>query len=146
MFQEDRSRFFRNSNPNAPTNDWSFALGCRMPQSRAERKAIEKLKGIEMVSPAEARADAEVRKSLDYVQHIREGGDRNAEEFKDKPVKQEKGWLAKRIAEKGIRFGDASTDSAGWDSRPHTQEAVDQKAADLGFDLTTAKTPEPVAA
>jgi len=140
FYQEDRSRFFRNSNPGAPTENWSYSLGCPMPESRRDRKAIEKMKGIEMVSPSEARQDPKIRKSLDYLQHIREGGDRNAAEFQDAPKKMEKGWLAKALAEKGVRFVDRTTDSGGWNNAPHTEAGVAAKMADRGWSEPTAVT------
>ena len=87
-FQEDRLRM-RQPTRNAPRPDWSWSLGGPMPQSRSERRAIEKAQGIEFVTPAEARAD---------VQRLREG--KNL----DEPTKLEKGYLAKEVARRGIRF------------------------------------------
>ena len=59
-FVEDR-RHMRRTEPtkNAPTEDWSWAIGAPRPKSRSEARAIEKALGIEFVSPAEAKADAQ---------------------------------------------------------------------------------------
>lgn len=84
--QEDR-RGMSASKPGKP--GWSWALGAPMPTSRAEMRAIEKTQGIEFVTPSEARADAA---------KLREG--KNL----DEPVKPEKGYLAREVAKRGIRF------------------------------------------
>lgn len=84
--QEDR-RGMSSSTPGKP--GWSWALGAPMPTSRAEMRAIEKTQGIEFITPSEARAD---------VQKLKEG--KNL----DEPRKLEKGYLAKEVAKRGIRF------------------------------------------
>jgi hypothetical protein len=88
--QEDR-RHMRSAAPtkNAPTEDWSWAIGGPRPKSRSEMRIIEKTKGIEFISPAEAKADAA---------KLRAG--KNL----DEPVKPDKGYLAKEVAKRGIRF------------------------------------------
>lgn len=88
-YQEDRRGQSQPKQPNAPSDDWSWTLGGPRPKSRAEMKAIEKTMGIEFITPAEARADA---------QKLREG--KNL----DEPTKPEKGYLAKEVAKRGIRF------------------------------------------
>jgi len=75
--------------PNAPTEDWSWTIGGPRPKSRSEMRAIEKTLGIEYVSPAEAKADAAKLRSGKNL---------------DEPPKLEKGYLAKEVAKRGIRF------------------------------------------
>ncbi len=105
-FEEDRRRL-RPPTPNAPRPDWSWSLGAPAPQTRAEQRAIEKTHGIEFVSRAEALADA---------QKLREG--KNL----DEPPKLEKGWLAREVAKRGIRF-DRSLEPP----RPLTREESERK-------------------
>jgi len=107
-FVEDR-RHMRRTEPtkNAPTEDWSWAIGAPRPKSRSEARAIEKALGIEFVSPAEAKADA---------QKLREG--KNL----DEPPKPEKGYLAKEVAKRGIRFDRSLTPP-----RPLTREESERK-------------------
>jgi putative FmdB family regulatory protein len=88
QFTEDRRRM-RPPTRNAPRPDWSWTLGAPAPQSRAEARTIEKTMGIEFVSRSEALADA---------QRLREGKDLSP------PPKLEKGYLAKEVARRGIRF------------------------------------------
>lgn len=89
-FVEDRRHMKSTApTPNAPTEDWSWTIGGPRPKSRSEARAIEKTLGIEFVSPSEARADAA---------RLRSG--RNL----DEPVKPEKGYLAKEVARRGIKF------------------------------------------
>jgi hypothetical protein len=87
---EDR-RHMKSTAPtaNAPTEDWSWSLGGPRPKSRSEMRILEKSRGIEFVSPMEARADAAKLRSGKNL---------------DEPAKLEKGWLAKEIANRGIRF------------------------------------------
>lgn len=74
---------------NAPTEDWSWSIGGPRPKSRSEARIIEKTRGIEFISPAEAKADAAKLRSGKNL---------------DEPKKLEKGWLAKEVASRGIRF------------------------------------------
>ncbi len=125
QFTEDRLHF-RRTTPGAPSENWSWTLGAPMPTSRAERKRIERERGIEFVTPAEARADA---------QKLREG--KNLWE----PPKLEKGWLAKEVRKRGIRF-DRSVSPAPL----ATPEAVDRKLAERGWneaEAVTLKNPAP---
>lgn len=92
---------------NAPRPDWSWALGAPMPTSRAEMRAIEKARGIEFVTPAEARADAK---------KLREG--KNL----DEPPKLERGYLAKEVAKRGIRFDRSLSPPRQW-----TREEAERK-------------------
>ena len=87
---EDR-RHMKSTAPtaNAPTEDWSWTIGGPRPKSRSEVRAIEKTMGIEFVSPAEAKADAAKLRSGKNL---------------DEPPKLEKGYLAKEVAKRGIRF------------------------------------------
>src|ERR1700677_1699032 len=87
---EDR-RHMKTTAPtkNAPTEDWSWTIGGPRPKSRSEVRAIEKTMGIEFVSPAEAKADAAKLRSGENL---------------DAPPKLEKGYLAKEVAKRGIRF------------------------------------------
>jgi hypothetical protein len=85
---EDR-RHMAAPKPGEPQPGWSWALGAPLPTSRSEMRAIEKSRGIEFVTPAEARADA---------QRLREG------KSLDEAPKLPKGYLAKAIAARGIRF------------------------------------------
>lgn len=89
-FVEDR-RHMKTTAPtaNAPTEDWSWTIGAPRPKSRAEARAIEKTMGIEFISPREAKADAAKLRSGQNL---------------DTPVKPEKGYLAREIAKRGIRF------------------------------------------
>jgi hypothetical protein len=73
-------------------------------------RAIEKARGIEFVTPAEAKAD---------VAKLREG--KNLEE----PPKREKGWLAREVAKRGVKLHPA--DSGGYNDAPHTREGVERK-------------------
>jgi hypothetical protein len=89
-FVEDRRHMKTTApTPHAPTEDWSWTIGAPRPKSRSEARAIEKALGIEFVSPAEAKADAA---------KLRAG--KNL----DEPVKPEKGYLAREVAKRGIRF------------------------------------------
>jgi hypothetical protein len=87
---EDR-RHMKTTAPtaNAPTEDWSWTIGGPRPKSRSEMRAIEKTLGIEYISPAEAKADAAKLRSGQNL---------------DTPPKLEKGYLAKEVAKRGIRF------------------------------------------
>jgi hypothetical protein len=87
---EDR-RHMKTTAPtaNAPTEDWSWTIGGPRPKSRSEVRALEKSMGIEFVSPAEAKADAAKLRSGKNL---------------DEPVRPEKGYLAKEVAKRGIRF------------------------------------------
>ena len=105
-FSEDR-RHMASAKPHAPRPDWSWALGQRRPQSRAEMRAIEKSQGIEFITPAEAKAD---------VEKLRAG--KNL----DEPPKLEKGYLAKEVAKRGLRF-DRSLSAP----RPLTREESERK-------------------
>lgn len=106
--QEDR-RHMRSTAPtkNAPTEDWSWSIGGPRPKSRSEARAIEKSMNIEFVSPAEAKADAA---------KLRAG--KNL----DEPVKLEKGYLAREVAKRGIRFDRSLTPP-----RPLTREESERK-------------------
>jgi hypothetical protein len=106
-FVEDRRHMRGAPTPNAPTEDWSWSIGGPKPKSRSEARAIEKAMGIEFISPAEAKADA---------QKLREG--KNL----DEPPKLEKGYLAKEVAKRGIRF-DRSLSAP----RPLTREESERK-------------------
>ena len=106
QFTEDRRRM-RPPTPHAPRPDWSWTLGAPAPQSRAEARAIEKTMGIEFVSRSEALADA---------QKLREGKDLSP------PPKLEKGYLAKEVAKRGIRFDRSLTPP-----RPFTREEAERK-------------------
>ncbi len=108
QFTEDRRRM-RQPTPHAPRPDWSWSLGAPAPQSRAEMRAIEKAQGIEFVTRDEARRD---------VEKLRAG--KNL----DEPKKLEKGWLAKEVAKRGIRF-DRSLEPP----RPLTREESERKLA-----------------
>jgi hypothetical protein len=105
-FTEDRRHMARPT-PHAPAPDWSWSLGARRPQSRSEMRAIEKAQGIEFVTPAEAKADLE---------KIRAG------KMLDEPPALEKGYLAKEVAKRGIRF-DRSLSAP----RPLTREESERK-------------------
>jgi hypothetical protein len=97
-----------------------------MPDSRAARKRIERERGIEFVTPSEAKADA---------QKLREG--KNLWEA----PKLEKGWLAKEVRKRGIRFDRSVTPAP-----LPTQEQVDRKLADRGWseaEAVTVKKPAP---
>jgi hypothetical protein len=109
--QEDR-RHMRSAAPtqNAPTEDWSWSLGGPRPKSRSEMRILEKSRGIEFVSPQEARADAA---------KLRAG--KNL----DEPVRPEKGYLAKEIARRGIRFDRSLTPQPTL-----TREQAERKLAD----------------
>jgi hypothetical protein len=91
----------------AAGKDWSWSLGGRRPQSRSEMRAIEKSQGIEFITKAEAMKD---------VQTLRSG--KNL----DEPQKLEKGYLAKEIAKRGIRFDRSLTPP-----RPLTREESERK-------------------
>ena len=106
---EDRRHMRGAPTKNAPTEDWSWTIGGPRPKSRTEARAIEKTMGIEFVSPREALADAA---------KLREG--KNLED----PPKPEKGWLAKEIAARGIRFDRSLTPP-----RPLTREESERKLA-----------------
>jgi hypothetical protein len=108
-FVEDRRRFVKGSR-NAPAENWSWSLGTRMPESRQEMRRVEKERGIEFVTPAEARADA---------QRLREGKDLAP------PPKLEKGWLAKEVAKRGLKI----RDSAASPARVLTREESERKLA-----------------
>jgi hypothetical protein len=105
-FVEDRRRMAAPTS-NAPRPDWSWALGGPRPQSRAEMRTLEKSMGIEFVTPSEARADA-VR--------LREGKDLSP------PPKLEKGYLAREVAKRGLRFDRSLTPP-----RPLTREESERK-------------------
>jgi hypothetical protein len=92
---------------NAPTEDWSWAIGGPRPRSRSEMRIIEKTKGIEFVSPAEAKADAA---------KLRAG--KNL----DEPVKLEKGYLSREVAKRGVRFDRSLTPPT-----PLTREQSERK-------------------
>ncbi len=92
---------------NAPTEDWSWTLGAPRPKSRTEARIIEKTRGIEFVSPREALADAA---------KLRAG--KNL----DEPPKMEKGYLAREVAKRGIRFDRSLTPP-----RPLTREEAERK-------------------
>lgn len=105
---EDRRHMKRTvPTANAPTEDWSWTIGGPRPKSRAEARAIEKTMGIEFVSPAEAKADAAKLRSGKNL---------------DEPVKSEKGYLAKEIAKRGIRFDRSLTPPT-----PLTREQAERK-------------------
>lgn len=107
-FTEDRRHMKRTvPTANAPTEDWSWTIGGPRPKSRAEARAIEKTMGIEFVSPAEAKADAAKLRSGKNL---------------DEPVKPEKGYLAKEIAKRGIRFDRSLTPPT-----PLTREQAERK-------------------
>lgn len=126
-FQEDRVRFHR-AGPNAPSERWSYALGQEMPDSRAERRRLEKERGVEFVTKADVLADPDMRKSMDYVKHLREGGAPIDPKKLDQPKPFPKGILAKKLAEKGVRLGDYSRDY-----QPKTREQVEREVVDRGW-------------
>jgi hypothetical protein len=66
QFCEDRLRMH-------PAN-WSWSVGAPMPQSRQERRRIEKEKGIEFVAPHEFPETW--KQATDYKKHVDSGGDR----------------------------------------------------------------------
>ena len=105
-FTEDRRRMAAPTS-NAPRPDWSWALGGPRPQSRAEMRTLEKSMGIEFVTPSEARAD---------VVRLREGKDLSP------PPKLEKGYLAREVAKRGLRFDRSLTPP-----RPLTREESERK-------------------
>jgi hypothetical protein len=115
--------------PHAPRPDWSWTLGGPAPQSRSEQRAIEKAQGIEFVTKAEALADAA---------KLREG--KNL----DEPPKLEKGYLAREVAKRGIRFDRSLTPP-----RALTREESERKLKDRGWadaeatDVGKTKVPEP---
>lgn len=107
--QEDRRHMRGAPTKNAPTEDWSWSIGAPKPKSRSEARIIEKTRGIEFVSPAEAKADAA---------KLRAG--KNL----DEPQKLERGYLAKEVAKRGIRFDRSLTPP-----RPRTREESERKLA-----------------
>jgi hypothetical protein len=122
IFQEDRRRM-RAPTPHAPRPDWSWSLGGPAPQSRSEQRAIEKAQGIEFVTKDEALADAA---------KLREGKDLSP------PPKLEKGYLAKEVAKRGIRFDRSLTQP-----RMLTREESERKLADRGWVEGEAKVADP---
>jgi hypothetical protein len=98
IFQEDRLRFYQ-AKPNAPSPRWSYALGQDMPESKQERRRLEKEKGIEFVSRDEKPS------------------------IPEPPKGPEKGWLKRAFDAKGIRLGDYG----GF--RPMTREESERKLA-----------------
>lgn len=127
-FTEDRRHMKTTApTPNAPTEDWSWTIGGPRPKSRAEVRALEKALNIEFVSPAEAKADAALLRSGKNL---------------DEPVKPEKGYLAKEIAKRGIRFDRSLTPQASLtreqaerklkDTRPDWGDKHGSEAKDLG--------------
>jgi hypothetical protein len=112
-YQEDRRRMCAPT-PHAPRPDWSWTLGGPAPQSRSEQRAIEKAQGIEFVTKAEALADAA---------KLREGKDLSPS------PKLEKGYLAKEVAKRGLRFDRSLTPP-----RALTREESERKLKDLGWD------------
>jgi hypothetical protein len=123
-FVEDRLRFAKAS-PHAPSERWSYALGREMPETRQERRRIEKERGIEFVTKADVYNDPETRKSLDYVAHLRSGGAPIPPKELDPPKPLPKGILARKLREKGVRFG---ADSGGFVLR--TPEQVERQIRD----------------
>jgi len=105
---EDR-RHMKTTAPtaNAPTEDWAWSIGGPRPKSRSEARAVEKALGIEFISPAEAKADAAKLRSGKNL---------------DTPPKLEKGYLAKEVARRGIRFDRSLTPP-----RPMTREESERK-------------------
>jgi hypothetical protein len=125
QFTEDRIRFFRRRDSNAPSDRWSWAIGQDMPDSRQERRRIEKERGIEFVSQAEARKSPDVEKSLSYVNHLRSGGKPIPPGVLDPTAKIQRGTLAKKLSEKGVRLG---ADSGGF--RLSTPEESERQMRD----------------
>ena len=99
QFTEDRRRMQKCSNPAAPSDRWSWSLGQDMPETRSEQRRLEREKGIEMLTRDEARREANEAKG--YLEAVRSGSPPAPEQPKPLP----KGWLAKEVAERGIRFG-----------------------------------------
>jgi hypothetical protein len=127
QFTEDRLHF-RRTGPGAPAENWSWTLGGPMPTSRAERKRVERERGIEFVTPSEARADA---------QKLRDGKDLWT------APKPEKGWLAKEVRKRGIKL---HPDSSGTPARLPSREESERKIADRGWneaESVTLKNPAP---
>jgi hypothetical protein len=82
--QEDRLRFYRNQYGTR----WSYAIGAEMPESRSERRRIERERGImfdDQLTPKE-------RTMVEYAEHVRTGGERlpneriNPTEVENKPL------------------------------------------------------------
>jgi hypothetical protein len=96
-----------------------------MPTSRADLKAVERQRNIEFVSQADAKSDPDTRKTLEYVEHLRSGGAPISPKVLDPPKPLEKGILARKLREKGVRFG---ADSGGFVLR--TPEQVDRMIRD----------------
>lgn len=117
QFQEDRVRFARNRNPAAPSERWSWSLGREMPETRSEQRRLERERGIELMTHEEARRARSEASA--YLQHVRETG---APPPAPPPPKPEKGWFAREVAKRGIRFG---ADSGGYVER--SREEVDRK-------------------
>jgi hypothetical protein len=67
-----------------------------MPSSRSERKAIERARGIEFVSPSDFNADE--KRAMDYRKHVDSGGERIPEKHPE--MKAKKGDLSGRIMKK----------------------------------------------
>ncbi len=122
-FVEDRLRFRKTSG--TPSENWSYSLGAPMPTTRAERKRIERERGIEFVSRDDVMSDPDARKSHDYVAHLRAGGAPIDPLKLDPPKPLEKGILARKLREKGVRFG---ADSGGFVAR--TPEQVERMVRD----------------
>jgi hypothetical protein len=103
QFQEDRLRLYRNPR----TGDrYSYALGDQMPESRAERDALEKSRGIVFCSPGE-NASTEHAAANAYEQARRQGASHEeAERYAPWPKAKQPAmkprvdaWAKKRVAE-----------------------------------------------
>ncbi len=73
--QEDRLHMARH-------DEWSHAIGAPMPQSRAQRKRVEKEKGVYF----DSQLTPDEKRYKEYAEHVRAGGQRiNSSELVPKP-------------------------------------------------------------
>ncbi len=85
-FTEDRTRFWKGP----MGNGYSTALGEYMPESKRERDALAKKKGVEFCSLAELTSDnKEAQAALEYHAHVQAGGARE-----ERPVTTAAPWQA----------------------------------------------------
>ena len=86
-FQEDRLRMRKTHG--TPTDNWSFALHGPMPETRSERRRIEKEKGISF----DTTLTENEKRIMDYRRHVDETGDHcltseqvNPQHIENKPL------------------------------------------------------------
>lgn len=81
-FTEDRLRMWKGP----MGNGFSTALGCQMPDNRADLARLEKEKGVEFVSPGSM--PGEWQEAVEYRKHVDEGGERleDPARFSDVPA------------------------------------------------------------